>query len=449
MTATATPAGRPTPRGAAPGRTPAGQAPAGQTPSGQGPAFVEQTRRFLRELFAGTPGRMRLFAGACAVACVLFGIGSGLSAWSSASAVQRAQANTEQVVRADTLAANLLLADATATNSYLRGGSQNAQDRQTYDDALAEATRLVAQAAAAQPQDAAALAALNSTIEDYSELAEHARAANRQGLVVGQRYQQEASSGLRSQSMPLITAVRDANTSRLVVGDGIGETNWPVLQLVAQLLLGLLIVAALLLLWRWLARRTRRKVNVGVASAGALILVGLLLALVAQGATVGRMSSFREGALRDATGLSQARTAIYDARANESLTLIARGSGQDSERSWTAATSGARELLAEHDPESTSLLDDYVTQHRQMRALDDEQGNWAGAVELSVDPQRSGFAPLDEAVTASAERAAADANEALRSRILLVLTTWLLPLLGLAAAVLVVRGVAPRIEEYR
>lgn len=408
-----------------------------------------QARRFARELFAGTPGRIRLYAGICAAACGLFGLASGLAAWSSASAVQRAQAHTEQVVRADALAANLLRADATATNSFLRGGAQQARDRQTYDDATASAARLVAGAAAAQPLDAEALAALNTTIQDFAELAEHARAANQQGLVVGQRYQQEASSGLRSQSLPLVTAVREANTARLGIGDGIGEIGWPLLLLVLQLLLGGALVAALTWLWRWLARRTRRRVNVGVAAAGVLALVGLVLALVAQGGTTSRMSGFRDGALRDATGLSLARTSIYDARANESLTLIARGSGQDSERAWATATGTAGELLARHDPHSLPLLAEYMERHRQMRALDDERGDWAAAVDLAVDPQESGFAPLDEAVTASAQQAATDANEALRSRVLLLTTAWLLPLLGLAAAVLVVRGVAPRVEEYR
>ena len=431
-------------------RAPGAPAP-GAPPSRaeQGRRAVERARGFLRETFTGTPGRMRLYAGVCAVACVLFGLFSAMAASSSAGAVQRAQADTEQVVRADTLSADLLRADATATNSYLRGGAQNAQDRKAYDDALADATRLVAEAAAAQPQDAQALAALNATIEDYSELAEHARAANQQGLVVGQRYQQLASEKLRAESMPLIAAVRDANTARLGAEGGGGEIGWPVRQLFQQLLLGVAVAAALAWLWWWLAGRTRRKVNVGVAAGVALVVFGLLLAVLAQAVTASRMATFRDGALRDATGLSQARTAIYDARANESLTLIARRSGNDSERAWNSATTSAGSLLGLHDPRSGPLLDDYVAAHRRMRELDDQQGDWAGAVETAVDPQRSRFAPLEQAVTESAQQAAQDANDALRSRVLLLITTWLLPLLGLAAAVLVVRGVAPRIEEYR
>ena len=402
--------------------------------------------RAVSTLFGGTPGRIRLYGGGCALLCLAFGLYSGLAAWSSGQAMQRAQSDTRQVVRADALAANLLLADATATNTYLQVGTEEGS-RAAYDDAIVEATRLVAESAAAQPGDAEALAVLNSEIEDYSELAEHARAANRQGLVVGQRYQQQASGELRDQALPVIAAIREANLARVGVSDRLGETDWPLVQLAGQALAGLLTAALLATFWRWLARRTRRRVNPGLALAAGLLTVGLLFALAVQAAGALRMRDFREGLLAETTNLSQARTALYDARANESLTLIARGSGQGPEEAWRRAVAQADELLTGRPAEQAALAA-YAAQHRRVRELDDVQGDWAGAVALAVDPHSSRFAPVDLAVSQAAQDAAGRASDALDSRGLLLTVQGLLPVIGLAAAAALVRGLAPRIEEY-
>src|SRR3954465_3509272 len=87
--------------------------------------------------------------------------------------------------------------------------------RQHFTDSVSAASRLIAEAAKAQPADAEALGALNTTLLTYQGLIEKARANNRQGLPVGAQYLKDASAGLRTDALPLVSALVVANEARV------------------------------------------------------------------------------------------------------------------------------------------------------------------------------------------------------------------------------------------
>ena len=109
---------------------------------------------------------------------------------------------------------NLLRADANATNAFLVGGLEPADQRKAYDDAITESSRLIAEAADAEPGDQDALSALNVQLVDYTENIELARANNRQGFPVGAQYLRNASGGLRADAMPILDNLVTANADR-------------------------------------------------------------------------------------------------------------------------------------------------------------------------------------------------------------------------------------------
>ena len=82
------------------------------------------------------------------------------------------------------------------------------------------------------------------------------------------------------------------------------------------------------------------------------------------------LATVREGNFADVRAASNARVAANDAKSNESLTLIARGSGGAFQEAWqTSADTVAGEITRFRDLDS--LWQPYVDVHTEIRALDD------------------------------------------------------------------------------
>src|SRR5262249_50863222 len=152
--------------------------PATSPPPAQPAATTAQTpaartlrvRNILDQWFEGTPGRMRAFLLLAAAMSVVFGLVAAQGFRQSDGALERAEANAEQLVRIQAIHTNLVSANADATNSFLVGGLEPAQQRQHYVDSMAAAAGLIAEAATAQPADKDALGALNKTMITYEGL---------------------------------------------------------------------------------------------------------------------------------------------------------------------------------------------------------------------------------------------------------------------------------------
>ena len=97
---------------------------------------------------------------------------------------------------------------------------------------------------------------------------------------------------------------------------------------------GLLALLALAFALFWLARRTRRYVNVPLAAATAIVLVTLVAGAVGLGGIGSKVDDVQGGVYAATLSTAQARIAGFDAKSNESLSLIARGSGAAFEEAW-------------------------------------------------------------------------------------------------------------------
>lgn len=374
--------------------------------------------------------------------CVLFGILGAtfqLLAW---QANGRAADNTEQLVRVQQIQSSLFRADALATNAFLTGGLEQAEQREEYDAAIDEVLRGIADAAEAQPADQAVLADLNTAVSAYVAGITQARDNNRQGFPIGAQYLREAGSVLRADAKPMLDALVTANTGR-AEDEMDGQNTFPLF------LVGL---AAVVVLWwvnRQLARRFRRRFNVGLVLAGAAIALVTLVGVVASAGKSGANDDLRAGSLERAVDESSARTAANDAKAAESGRLIARGSGATSEPKWvtpaqTVEDSASRETLP--------LWESYAALHADVVAADDG-GDWNAAVDLatSTEPGSSSEALtiFDRASQSVVEQAATETTDSLRSGgVLAVLLTILTLLAGLATAGAATWGVAQRRKEY-
>jgi hypothetical protein len=188
--------------------------------------------------------------------------------------------------------------------------------------------------------------------------------------------------------------------------------------------------------------------------------VVVLLTMVVGGSVLsgasGDAKDTRDTSYASTLALSRARIAAYDAKSNESLTLIARGSGASFETAWKTAAGTVDDQLSKAGQSAGSLLQpwsDYANAHQAIRKLDDE-GNWDAAVRLAIgnDPASANktFNSFDQASGQSLSTASTAAQRELHDAGgSLPLLGWLGLPLGLAAALLAWWGLSQRLEEYR
>ncbi len=408
----------------------------------------------LRSGFEGTPGRMRGVAAVTVLAAVVFGLMAGYSFRAADGALGRAKANTDQLIRVQAIQNHVVRADADATNAFLVGGLEPAAQRADYTEAITSASKLIAEAAKSQPADGPALGALNEALVTYASTIEQARANNRQALPIGSQYLKDASAELRTDALPALKNLVDANNAR--VGeefDHAGNAVWWLL------VTGLLALSVLGLGLVWLARRTRRYVNVPLAAAAVIVLVALVVGTVGLLSVGNRVDTVRDGVYAATLSTAQARIAGFDAKSNESLALIARGSGAAFEDSWKASDGVVQRQLADLGQNSAADAfevlpwEPYASVHQQIRKLDDG-GDWDGAVELATastpNSGNAAFADFDKSSDDQLSALGKDTSSELdKAGGWLAFAAVLGLLAGIVAALLAWWGVSQRLEEYR
>ncbi|MDQ2756707.1 MAG: hypothetical protein M3Y71_09105 [Actinomycetota bacterium] len=430
----------PAPHGAAPLPAPAG-------------AVRRRSWGQLVSALQGTPGRLRVVAAVTAVVVAVFGLVAANTLWSSSGALERADLNLTQLVRVQGIQSDLLQADASATNAFLVVGLEPPAQRAAYDGAISRVTATIAEAASAQPADAAALGALNGEVEQYTAQVEQARALNRQGLTVGATYLRNASDTLRAQGMQLIDALRAANQTRLDTEIGASSSGL-MLTLAGALALVVLVLALV-----ELARRTHRYVNVPLAVGTGLVVVTLVGATVGIASVRSAATDARDGSVAATTSLSQVRAAAFDAKANESLTIILQGpAGDPYEALWSSDSGKVVGLLRQLSVPSaatglSTAWDTYVTRHQAIRTTSgrgDYEAARTAAAKTDPASANGAFTLFTTTVSQRLQQQQDTAGAALTApQTRTTLLGWLVLALTLAAAGLALRGVGQRLEEYR
>ena len=379
-------------------------------------------------------------------ACLVFGVLAALLQVLAWQAGDRAADNAEQLVRVQDIETSLYRADALASNAFLQGGLEPAEQRAEYDATIDSVLTQVADAADAQPADRAALAALNTEITRYTTAITQARDNNRQAFPVGGAYLLEASQTLRSAATPILDELVSANATRAQDEMGVDHRWW----------LALLVLAVLAVLWwvnREIAVRFHRRLNRGLVVAGlAFALVGFVTVSYASNQR-GTTDDLEAGPFSLARDEATARTAANDAKAEESLRLIRRAATDDREDAWTAAASTVVATTS-----LTAQWTAYADAHARVIDLDD-QGRWEDAVTASTGQRADGtpgpaesstaaFDDYDAAASATIAEAGAEVADELRSNELTLVLAILTLLAGLLGAAAATWGINQRRKEY-
>ncbi|TNC22852.1 hypothetical protein [Amycolatopsis alkalitolerans] len=354
-------------------------------------------------------------------------------------------------------------ADATSANAFLVIGAEPPALRDRYNVDIARAAAALAKAASDSEgyADAAVkVDILSRNLPVYTGIIERARANNLQGFPVGASYLREASNLMRTVILPAAADLYNIDTGRLSAEqeDVNGFPWFSAILLVA-------VLAALVATQIYLTRRTNRLLNVGlVVATGAMVVVLLwgAVALIIQGVMVG---GGRDDGSHPVDVLVRARTAAVQARADELMTLVARGDGGSYEQDYQQVA----QLYTNELKQAQSLLSGQAAQeidlaltsgntwqriHRDIRAKDDS-GNYADAVHDAVDTSApdgaaASFGKLDQALVTAIDVGRQNFLDDTNSGgSALTLLAPGVAVLSVVAAGGVTMGIRDRLREYR
>ncbi|MFJ2646538.1 hypothetical protein ACIO1C_07415 [Streptomyces sp. NPDC087420] len=443
--------------------------PASPSPAPHG-AWAETVER-LRASATTEPGRLRIIGAALALLVVAFG---AVTAWEVSD---RFAAADDVVTRSQPLSADaaniyrsLADADTAAATGFLAGAQERPEDLARYQKDIETASRLLVKAAAntggsGGGDSARQIATLNEALPRYTGLIERARANNRQGLPLGGAYLRYANQQMTSELLPAAEKLYAEETARLD-RDNNDARVWPFVSLA----LGVLAFAVLFWAQRRNYRRTNRLFNHGLLAATAASTVILLW--LAVGHTVARteLNNAQVHGQESLAVLNDARINSLKARANENLTLVARGAvltADGDDKYETDYTSGMARLTTALDrakgladdssgvkpvADAIASADEWRQRHRSASATD-KAGDYELALAMVIGAEGSTGECFDQ-VDAALEKAiaheqvefgasAADGRSALTG---LAVGAGVLALLGAVGAIL---GIGRRLSEYR
>ncbi|MEU5733298.1 MULTISPECIES: hypothetical protein [Streptomyces] len=270
------------------------------------------------------PGRLRVIGAVLAALVVAFG---AVTAWqvSDRQTAADAVAERSQPLSADAAQIYRSLADAdtTATRGFLAGGQEPAQVRKRYVQDIDTASKLLVSAAANTGGSASAreeIRKINQLLPVYTGLVDSARANNRQGLPLGGAYLRYANDTMRSRLLPAAGRLYQAETARL--GDDYEDAEaWPWVAIGT----GLVALGALGWAQRRHYQRTNRVLNHGMLAATAASTVVMLWLVVGHAVASTELGDSNDHGAKSLQVLNEARIDSLRARADENLTLVARG----------------------------------------------------------------------------------------------------------------------------
>ncbi|MFF3289613.1 hypothetical protein [Streptomyces sp. NPDC003023] len=446
----------------APARAPAGP------PAGRG-AWAEGRRR-LRAAATTEPGRLRIIGAVLAALVVAFGAVTAFEISSRAAAADDV-VNRSQPLSADAASIYRSLADAdtTASSGFLAGAEEPPAVADRYDKDIALASRLLIKAAThtdSSSESGRQIARLNEALPQYTGLVETARANNRLGRPLGGAYLRFANDRMTRDLLPAAQKLYEAETARLQQDDDDARFR-PVLSTVT----GVVAIGALVWAQRRNYRRTNRVFNHGLVAATAASTVLLLWLAVGHTVTRAQLHDASVHGRQSLQVLGDARINSLKARANENLTVIARGAvltnDGKSDKYETEYTAGMK-ALGEQLHRAQRLADDaagrgpveaavagsaeWQERHKEV-VRTDQAGDYDGVLRKVIGAKGSTGESFDK-VDAALERALAHeqrefedaANDGLGALSGLPVGAAALGVLGAAAAVL---GINRRLSEYR
>jgi hypothetical protein len=354
----------------------------------------------------------------------------------------------------------LSVADAAAATAFIAQAEPRGV-RLRYEQAITDASVAVTRASSGLTDQPLVelLGRINAELAVYTGLIEVARTNNREGNPVGSSYLSEASGLMQSTILPDAQQLYKA-TSERVDSETTASTQIPapvILVVLATVVFGAFS-------HRWLARRTRRRINPGlvVGALGILVMVVWVGTALAISTTASR--SAKDTAADSLKIVTNVEITAQQARADETLSLIRRGDEEIRKQSFYQRIDMMHEQIDKYmarpdavDKADLQGADQLLVRWRQANDRINSYisvGNYRAATEVALgggeDDSTPAFDKLDESLVKVMDQSRDHLrNDVLNARSGLSGAQLGGVVLSLGAAVAVALGLWPRLKEYR
>ncbi|MBV8291443.1 MAG: hypothetical protein JOY55_06440 [Mycobacterium sp.] len=410
---------------------------------------------------ATTPGRILTIG-------LVLAILGGLSAFATSTTInQRQQALTTVLNHTEPLAfaagrlyTTLSVADAAAATAFI-AQTEPRTVRQRYEQAITDAAVAVTRASSGLTDEPLVqlLGRINAELAMYTGLMEIARTNNRAGNPVGSSYLSEASALMQSTILPDAQQLY-RQTSARVDAETTASTQIP-----APVILVVAITAIFgAFAHRWLARRTKRRINPGLVAGALAILVMVVWVGTALAISTSASRSAKNTAAESLKTITDMSISAQQARADETLSLIRRGDEEVRKQSFYERIDAMHKQLDEYlsRPDAVDKADLQGADQllAQWRRADDRinsyiaVGNYRAATQVALGTGENDSTPAFDKLDRALGKAMEQSRNELRDDILnarsgLAGATVGGVVLSLGAAIAVALGLWPRLSEYR
>ncbi|HVQ98432.1 MAG TPA: protein kinase G-activating protein GlnX [Mycobacterium sp.] len=408
-----------------------------------------------------TPGRILTIG----IILALLGV---LSAFATSTTINQRQQVLSTVLNhteplafaAGRLYTTLSVADAAAATAFIAQAEPRTV-RERYEQAITDASEAVTRASSGLTDEPLVqlLGRINAELAVYTGLIEVARTNNRAGNPVGSSYLSEASALMQARILPDAQHLYQATSARVDT-----ETTAST-QIPAPVILVVATTAAFgAFAHRWLARRTKRRINPGLVVGALAILV--MVVWVGTALTISTTSSrtAKDTAAESLKTITNLAITAQQARADETLSLIRRGDEEVRKQSFYQRIDDMQKQLDSYlsrtdavDRSDLQGADQLLARWRQA----DERinayisvGNYQAATQVALgngeDDSTPAFDKLDHALVKTMDQSRSQLrDDVLNARRGLSGATAGGVVLSLGAAVAVALGLWPRLNEYR
>jgi hypothetical protein len=354
----------------------------------------------------------------------------------------------------------LSIADAAAATAFIAQAEPRGV-RLRYEQAITDASVAVTRASSGLTDQPLVelLGRINAELAVYTGLIEVARTNNREGNPVGSSYLSEASGLMQSTILPDAQLLYKA-TSERVDSETTASTQIPAPVI--------LVVSATVVFGafshRWLARRTRRRINPGLVVGALGILVMMVWVGTALAISTTASRSAKDTAADSLKIVTNVEITAQQARADETLSLIRRGDEEIRKQSFYQRIDAMHEQIDRYmarpdavDKAELQGADQLLVRWRQANDRINSYisvGNYRAATEVALGSGENDSTPafdkLDESLVKVMDQSRTHLrNDVLNARSGLSGAQLGGVVLSLGAAVAVALGLWPRLKEYR
>lgn len=354
----------------------------------------------------------------------------------------------------------LSVADAAAATAFI-AQAEPRPVRLRYEQAITDAAVAVTRASSGLTDEPMVqlLGKINAELAVYTGLIEIARTNNREGNPVGSSYLSEASGLMQSTILPDAAQLYQA-TSERVDDETTASTQVPLP--VILLVLGTALFGAFS--HRWLARRTRRRINPGLVVGALAILVMVVWVGIALAISTTASRSAKITAAESLKTVTNVAITAQQARADETLSLIRRGDQDVRKQSFYQRIDFMHRQLDQYMARSDAVdkpdlqgADQLLLRWRQANDRINAYisvGNYRSATQVALgsgeDDSTPAFDKLDDELRKAMDQCRTHLrNDVLSARSGLSGAQVGGVVLSLGAAIAVALGLWPRLKEYR